>query len=331
WGALRAAFRRDRWLYIALMVAVLAYAWYMIFIKRGSVLARDGFKYWGGSFYTNLLLILRVQAWNLKQLVWPTPMVQYKGAFDLATTILDWRVLVSLGAVAATFVGGLLALDRHRLMAFAVLSYFVLLLPVSQIIPHHELLADHYLYLPMMSFGLLVGLVVRRLAARGARAKKLAYAVTAAALLALAVTTVLRNRVWKDELTLWQTNYKEVPNSIRAASSLAKAYATINPGRSEDLYRRCVEIDPTYWPAYYSLALLDRSRDKAREAEALIRSGLTVSDEAIRAAGWSPDPSMFRSQMTCALAQTKLSQGDTEAAEQLYRESISLNPLNPQP
>src|SRR5437764_14469008 len=104
--------------------------------------------------------------------------------------------------------GGFLLLKRDRLMAFAVLSYFVLLLPVSQIIPHHELLADHYLYLPIMSFGLLVGLIVQPLAARGSNARKIAYAATATALVALALMTVLRNRVWKDDLTLWQGNYK---------------------------------------------------------------------------------------------------------------------------
>lgn len=331
WGAVRAAFRRNRWLYLALGAAVLAYGYYMTFVKGGSVLARDGFKYWGGSFYTNLLLIFRIQAWNLKQLIWPTPTVQYKGAFDITTTALDWRVIGSFLVVAATLAGGFVALKRHRLMAFAIFSYFVLLLPVSQIIPHHELLADHYLYLSMMSFGLFVGLVVEQVAMRGSRAKQVAYAAMALALVALGVTTVLRNRVWKDDLTLWQTNYREVPNSIRAVSSLAKAYAPINPGRSEELYKRCLEIEPAYWPAYYSLALIDRSRDKAREAEALVRRGLALSDEEIRMSGWSQEPSMYRSQMTCALALTRVNQGDADGAEQLYREAISINPLNPQP
>src|SRR5256714_10729689 len=258
-------------------------------------------------------------------------MVQYKGAFDIVTAALDWRVLVSVFVVAATIAGGLLALKRHRLMAFAVLSYFVLLLPVSQLIPHHELLADHYLYLSMMSFGLFVGLVVERVAAQSQRARQVAYAAMAVAVVALAVTTISRNPVWKDDLTLWQTNYREMPNSIRAASSLAKAYAPVNPGRSEELYKRCLDIDPAYWPAYYSLALIDRSRDKAREAEGLIRGGLSLSDEEIRKSGWSQEPSMFRSQMTCALALTRFNQGDADAAEQLYREAIGLNPLNPQP
>lgn len=328
WGALRAAFRRDRWLYLALIVAAVAYGWYMIFIKRGSALARDGFKYWGGSFTTNLLLAVRVQAWNLKQLIWPTPIVQYKGAFNVVVPFFDWRMLLALATVTAVMAGGLLALNRHRLMAFAVLSYFALLLPVSQIIPHHELLADHYLYLPIMSFGLFAGLVIRRLAERGVAVRKVAYAATAAALVGLAVMTVVRNRVWRDELTLWQANYQEAPHSIRAVSNLARIYTTSNPGRAEEFYKRCLDIDPTYWRAYYALASLGRSREKAREVEALIRNGLALSDAQLVAAG-TDEPAVFRSQLTSALALTRFSQGDADSAERLYREAITLYPLNP--
>ena len=40
---------------------------------------------------------------------------------------------------------------------------------------------------------------------------------------------------------------------------------------------------------------------------------------------------MFRSQMTSAMALTRLNQGDTDGAEQLYHQAISLNGLNPLP
>src|SRR5688500_16846932 len=158
-----------------------------------------------------MLLSLRVQAWYLKQLVLPTPFVQYKGAFDISTTLLDWRVLLSIFLVGAVLAAGFVALGRSRPIAFAILSYFVLLLPVSQIIPHHELLADHYLYLPMMSFALLLALVVQKIAMRGKISKQLAYGAAAVLIVVLALLTVSRNQVWKDDLTLWQANYKEVP------------------------------------------------------------------------------------------------------------------------
>src|SRR6185369_16343049 len=157
----------DKWLYLMVSLAVPAYIWYQVFYKGGSERARtSGFEYWGGSFYANFLTSIRVHAWYLKQLVVPTPIVQYSGAFDVATTLFEWRVILSFVVVGATLVGGFFLLNKDKLMAFAVISFFVLLLPVSQMIPHHELLADHYLYLPMLSFGLFVALIVRKVSMR---------------------------------------------------------------------------------------------------------------------------------------------------------------------
>jgi tetratricopeptide (TPR) repeat protein len=336
----RKVFSRDKWLYLPILLLVPAYIWYQAFIKGGSVLARDGFKYWGGSFYTNMLLSLRVQAWYLKQLVLPTPFVQYKGAFDISTTLLDWRVLLSIILVGAMLLTGFWALGRSKLIAFAILSYFVLLLPVSQIIPHHELLADHYLYLPMMSFALLLAVLVQQIAARGKISKPIAYGAAAVLVVVLALMTISRNQVWKDDFTLWQTNYKEVPNSIRAASSLAKAYSGANPGAAAELYKKCIEIDPSYGPAYYSLAVLSKrlsasmslndAHEYHREIERIIQVGLALPDAKVVSPN-SEGPRQFRAQLTAALALTKWNQGEIEKGEQLLREAISLNPYLPSP
>ena len=336
----RNALRRDQWFYLPLVLMVPAYIWYQAFVKGGSMLARDGFKYWGGSFYTNILLSLRVQAWYLKQLVWPTPIVQYKGAFDISTTLLDWRVLLSIFLVGGMLLLGFCALGRNRIIAFAILSYFVLLLPVSQIIPHHELLADHYLYLPMMSFALLVALVVQHIAARSSINRRIAYVTAAVVIIVLALMTVSRNQVWKDDITLWQTNYKEVPNSIRAASSLAKAYSNVSPGRAEELYKKCIEIDPSYSPAYYSLAVLSKKMaaqmnikdalEYYSDIERIIQIGLALPDAKVVSPN-SEDPRQFRAQLTTALALIKWNQGEIEKGERLLWEAISLYPRYPSP
>ncbi|HSO73654.1 MAG TPA: hypothetical protein VLU47_02360, partial [Blastocatellia bacterium] len=268
WLALLKAFRRDRWLYIGLAMALPAYAWYAVVLKGGSARARlSGFSYWGGDFYTNALTSIRVHAWYLKQLVFPTPIVQYSGAFDVATSLADWRVVVSLVVVGAVIAIGFVMLDHNRLVAFAILSYFALLLPVSHIIPHHELLADHYLYLSMMSFGLFVSLIVTMVIVRWGNAKRYVYAATASVLIVLAAMTILRNRVYKDDLTLWQTNYEEVPKSIRAVSSLAAVNAKSYPARAVALYKQCIELDPSYAPPYLGLAFLQQTRPAAQEVE----------------------------------------------------------------
>ncbi len=336
WGrqfltATRKAFSRDKWLYIMLSLAVPAYVWYQVFVKGGSARASiSGFDYWGGSFYTNLLTSIKVHAWYLKQLVFPTPIVQYSGAFDIATSPFEFRVMLSIVVVAATIVAGFVLLNRDKLMAFAILSFFAMLLPVSQIIPHQELLADHYLYLPMMSFGLFVALLAQKISVRSEIIKRLTYGVAAGVLVVFAIMTVMRNTVYKDDFTLWKTNYKEVPTSIRAISSLAGQYANSYPAKGAELYKQCIAVDPSYAPAYVSLALLYQTRDKAREAEELILQGLALPDSRVLSPGYE-NPNRFRSELTTALAISKGFQGLQKEAEALMLKALDLYPPNEQP
>lgn len=327
--AAREAFSRDKWLYIVLSLGVPAYGWYVIFIKGSSVRTLTGFNFWGGSFYTNLLTVLRVHAWYLKQLIFPTPIVQYYGAFDISTTLLEWRVILAILVVGGVIVAGFVLLDRNKLIAFAIFSYFVMLLPVSQIIPHHELLADHYLYLPLMSLGLLVAVLVQKLAARPALFRRITYSTAAVMLVVLMFMTFMRNRVYRNDLTVWQANYDEVPNSIRAVFNLGSAYADSYPARAAELYKRCIALDPTYAPAYVRLARLYQIREKAREVEELVQKGLTIPVPDVRAPGYD-NPLRTRSELTTALAISKGFQGFDKEAEALLLRAIELYPANSQ-
>lgn len=334
WGrrflrAVREAFSRDKWLYIVGLLAVPAYAWYIVFVKGSSIRTLGGFNFWGGSFYTNMLTAIRVHAWYLKQLVYPTPIVQYYGAFDISTSLLEWRVILAILVVGAVIAAGFVLLDRNKLMAFAVLAYFVMLLPVSQIIPHHELLADHYLYLPLVSFGLLVAVLIQKLSARAALVARINYCTACVMLAVLMFMTFSRNRVYKNDLTLWQANYAEVPNSIRAVFNLASAYADSYPARAGELYKRCITLDPSYAPAYVRLAMLFQIKEKAREVEALVKQGLTVPTPDVNAPGFD-DPLRTRSDLITALAISKGFQGLNKEAEELFLEAINMYPANAQ-
>ena len=223
--AVRKAFVSDKWLYIGLCAAAVGYGLYQTYWVGASLRAGyAGLHYWGGDLFKTALMMMRVHAWYLKQLVYPTPIAQYYGAFDVSTSLLDWRVLSSLVLVVSVLVAAFALLRKNKLMAFAIFSYFGMLLPVSQIIPHHELLADHYLYLPMMSFGLLVALVTERIAAKSNQTRQVAYVVAGALIVAFSLATVSRNKDWIDEFAVWNANYEAVPNSPRAAYNLGNQY-----------------------------------------------------------------------------------------------------------
>lgn len=326
--AAREAFKRDRWLYLVLAVAALAFTWYLIFVRYASGRAdNEGLHYWGGSFFANALTVVRVHAWYLKQLIYPTPIAQYFGAFPVSTSLLDWRVIVSLGVVGTAVVAGFALLKRNRLMAFAVLSYFAMLLPVSQIIPHHELLADHYLYLPMMSFGLFVALLVNEFAVRAGTARQVAYATVAVFVVALAVMTIIRNRDWKDELSVWEANYKAVPESPRASYNLGSLYAKRDPQKAEALLKQSIASDPNFEPAYLALARLYVTQKRTVEAEELITRGIALAS----AEGRSyilRNPPLLRSQFTTVLAAAKWEEGDKLATERFLQRAVSIYPQN---
>jgi len=329
--ASKRALGRDKWLYALLAGASLGFGVYTIFFQRASGRATGtGMDYWGGSLYATVLTVIRVHTWYLKQLVYPTPIAQYFGAFDVSTSLLDWRVVVAIAVVGSVLIAGAALLKRDRLMAFAVFSYFAALAPVSQIIPHHELLADHYLYLPMMSFSLLVALVVNRVAQRGSQPRQIAYGLVSVFILVLAGITVSRNRDWKDELSVWEANYKSVPNSPRASYNLGGLYMLKNPAKAEALLKESIASDPTFEAAYLALAKLYVAQKRIPEAEPLIQQGLDLIGTKNRSFVLR-NPSLLRSQFTTTLAAAKWEEGDREATERLLREAVGLYPLNLSP
>jgi protein O-mannosyl-transferase len=329
--AAKRAFGKDKWLYALLAAASLGFGFYVIFFLRASGRAGGaGLEYWGGSLYATVLTVIRVHMWYFKQLIYPTPIAQYFGAFDISTSLLDWRVLVALAVVGTVLAAGGAFLKKNRLMAFAVFSYFAALAPVSQIVPHHELLADHYLYLPIMSFSLLAALVVSALAQRGKQPRQIAYSVAGIFVVVFAVLTAARNRDWKDELSVWEANYKAAPNSPRASYNLGGLYMTKNPQKSEALLKESIASDPNFEPAYLALAKLYVAQKRIPEAESLIQQGLALIGSETRSFVLR-NPSLLRSQFRTTLAAAKWEEGDHEATEQLLREAVGLYPWNLSP
>jgi tetratricopeptide (TPR) repeat protein len=309
WQTLKNTLNRDKWLWILLSVSGIAFTAYWVFIKQASHRIQLGkFEYWGDSFYLNMLTVVRVHAWYLKQLVFPTPIAQYLGAFEISESAFDWRFLVSLAIVGGILCYGFLQLNRDKLMAFAILSYFVLLLPVSQLIPHHELLADHYLYLSIMSFGLVISLLVKRIGSSGVINSRALYFLVGVVIVIFAVMTITQNETWKDERTLWTYNYKAVPNSSRAALNLGNTYQYTEPQKAEELFKRALTLKPTpviERTLYDRLAVILINERKVDEAEYYVSEVLKKSPEDFFGNLWMSQIHLLRKD--CDKARTSLS------------------------
>ncbi|HKO96203.1 MAG TPA: hypothetical protein VJU86_04385 [Pyrinomonadaceae bacterium] len=317
-------FMRDKLFWLLMTLGGLSFTAYWVIKGASSKATLGTLDYWGGSFYLNFLTVVRVHGWYLKQLVFPTPIAQYLGAFEVSTSIFDWSFVLAFFVVGAVLASAFLLLKRDRLMAFGILSYFTMLSPVSQIIPHHELLADHYLYLPMMSFGLVVALLVRRIRAASSSAGRVVYLVVGGLIIVLGAMTILQNRTWQNERTLWTANYKAVPNSPRAALNLGNTYQESEPEKAEVLFKRALGLNPSpevKKTLYDRLAVILIQQQKFDEAQFFVAELLSNSPDDFFGNLWTSQIHIGRKE--CDKAREKLDVARSvayKARERLFAE-----------
>ncbi len=226
----------------------------------------------GGSIGSNFATVARVWVHYLSLVVWPARLTAdySSGAFPVSSSALDPRALMSLAVLAIVAVLAWRSWRRGGSLGFGAAFAAVTLLPVSHIIPYVELLAEHYLYLPMIGVAFVIAGVVDAAAAYAPeRRRALAFAVLLVAT-AAASRTIVRNRDWHDKLSLWSATAATVPNSTRARFNLGQAY--FERGRLDEAEREWLAAasqrpnDPTIAMAlasvYYRLGKFDLAAER---------------------------------------------------------------------
>ena len=149
---------------------------------------------------------------------------------------------------------------RRPEVTFGLAFFWLTLLPTSSFLPIAEAVNEHRPYLGNAGLSLLAALLLgaalpRLLGARAARG------VAVAVLAVLAALTVMRNRVWYDDLTLWQDVVRKAPRSGRA--HLNYGLALYGRGRTTEAlaeYDACARAWPGYSYCYINRSIIHRER-----------------------------------------------------------------------
>lgn len=253
-SALKKTVRQHKYFYGIFFLCGLVFSIYKVFIYPSS--HQEG--YYGGSLAVTMLTVGKILVHYLKLLLLPVNLVvDYSyDAFPLSFSILEWHTFSSFVTLLCLVLVLITMLPRNKWITFAGAWFFVTLLPVCHIIPHHELLAEHYLYLPSYGFCLTAALLITPLI------QDRRYAVVTASCLLLIITlfslrTIDRNRDWKDGLTLWRATVKKAPRCARAQNNLGFYY--FNEKNYSDALRHlttAIEIKPDYAEPYNNMGLV---------------------------------------------------------------------------
>jgi tetratricopeptide (TPR) repeat protein len=154
--------------------------------------------------------------------------------------------------------------NRYSLLiSFCIFWFFINLVLESSIISL-EMAFEHRAYLPSVSFLLAIStgvfLFVSRLGRANTKADKpIRMAVLISFIfvaLLLIIGTYQRNKVWHDELTLWQDCVKKSPNKARIHANLGHVYnemGMVDNGLAES--KKALEIDPRLVQAYNNIGV----------------------------------------------------------------------------
>lgn len=352
WMALREAGRRlwreHRRLYLVIGVIFSAVAYYFVVIFR----VTQRFDLWGGGLWPTVLTSVTIMGHYLTLLLWPVTLnADYSfNAFPVPGTLLDRRVLMAIAVVGGSWWAIWRNLASRRWAAFGGLWVFLTLLPVAQIIPHHEIVAEHYLYLPSIGFCLAAAMVVEALRER-VRQRRAVSAVFALVVLLLGFRTVIRTRDWKDDLTLWTKTVRTAPASARARRNLGRLYMI--RGRRQEAaqeFREAIRImpdDAATWNNLGVMLLEQGNWDGAEQAMTAalrlnslpldvrinlgvvsLRRGQVKQAEAHLLAALASlelAPSQ-RARALNNLGMVRATQGRSAEAEQAFKEAVALDP-----
>lgn len=194
-------------------------------VVRSLVLKRVGqCGWWGGNFYYNFLSAITVIPEYIKLLIYPVDLNAFYVA-KVARSAAETQVLMSIGFLVVIFASMPFIFKRSKPASFAVLWFFITLLPVSNIVPLKALMAERFLYLPSIGFTIIAAMAIGSLRRLDVKYTYVIAIIVACALTtAYSIRTIARNGDWKDAISLSKSIIRVSPLNAWGYASLGTAY-----------------------------------------------------------------------------------------------------------
>jgi tetratricopeptide (TPR) repeat protein len=178
--------------------------------------------------YENLLTQANAVAYALSLFFLPA---RLNFDHDLAVfhSFFQWPTPLSLLLLGGMMAAALWSLRRAPFFSFGILWFFIQILPTNSVVPRYDILSERNLYLPSLGIFLSFVALSLHLAPKLVNSSPTLApaAIKAASLLVVAgllVSTVSRNRIYRDQLSFWSDAVRKSPQKARTHNNLGYAY-----------------------------------------------------------------------------------------------------------
>ncbi|MEI6764016.1 MAG: tetratricopeptide repeat protein [Bacteroidota bacterium] len=199
---------------------------------------------------TYLLTQFRVITTYLRLLVLPIHQnLDYD--YPISASFFELKTALSFLFLCVIFVAGILAGKKFSLISFGIFWFFITISIESSFIPIPNVIFEHRLYMPSIGFFVIISSLPFYFL------KEKFVRMVSVALLTLAgvyvVLTIMRNKVWKDEFSLWTNVLEHSPNKPRPLNNMGNALLdTGKANKAMEYFNRAIANNPFYEIAYYN-------------------------------------------------------------------------------
>lgn len=226
--------------YFVLIVLSIIYFLYRYFVLMNTPVRESYLYFFGKDTATIFFTMLQTIPVYLKLVVFPMSMLyHYTGFLPYINSFADTRVLISIALIISLIAFAVYLIRKDSNGAYAIFFFFVSLLPVMNIVPTMNFMADRFLYLPSFCVSFAVVSVLLKYFDN----KKRQAAILVCVLLIgfYSVLTFSRNAEWKNNDTLFLSADGK-PGTV-VYVNIGNIYANRQQyDKAEELYRKAIEL-----------------------------------------------------------------------------------------
>ena len=169
--------------------------------------------------------------------------------YAISNSLIEPRTFLSLGFLLALVGLSIYLFKKQKLISFGIMWFFITISIESSFIPLADLIFEHRTYLPSVGFFMILTVGIYQLMWQ--KNKKIALGLIFLIIGTNSFATYQRNKVWKNEGTLWNDVIAKSPNKARPYLCRGNYYKNLKRNREAlSDFTKSISLNPAYIEPY---------------------------------------------------------------------------------
>jgi tetratricopeptide (TPR) repeat protein len=270
------------------------------------------------NFVTAAGTMLKTVPVYFKLLFYPHPMLyHYNGVLSDANSFFEMTVVLSFVFILTLVIGAIILYKKFPEISFCIIFFIISLLPVMNIVPTMNLMAERFLYLTSFIISILAAYLIAKFVTSSNKNVLVVIVLIVSGF--YLYLTIQRNADWKDNDTLYATG-EGIDGSVLLVNS-GNLYANKQQyGEAEKRFKRAIEVRYNSVLAHHNLGLVYFLRNQLDSAEMEIKKGIEI--DSLAPDGYFQLAQIYRTQGRIDKAIEQLERLQSFSPD--YKESIAL-------